>query len=90
MLAAARRGRNLLDKWEDIPDIIIPHMFIKWVMVIMNELKDGTQYSDEAFSRLKKFLLDIYPFVARHLSKQEEERLDTLMSIPSHLGGLGY
>lgn len=84
------RGKEIVDGWKDIPDIIIPHMFIKWVIVTLNELKDGTRYSDAAFAKLKEFLLNIYPFVARDLTTDEEKRLGSLMQIPSHLGGLGY
>ena len=89
-LSKPRHGRNMIDGWEDIPDVIIPHVFIKWVMTSLNELRGGTEYSDQAFSNFKKFLLNIYPFVTRNLSSEEKERLESLMNIPSYLGGMGY
>jgi hypothetical protein len=56
----------------------------------MNELRNGTLYSDPAFSALKKYMLNIYPFVSRHINESEKKRLGDLMTIPAHLGGLGY
>ena len=82
--------KNLIDGWEDIPDIMIPHVFIKWVIISMNRLHDGTQYSDRAFSNLMNFLLNIYPFITRDITSKEKERLESLMEIPSHFGGMGY
>ena len=77
-LSASRKGRGWIDGWEDIPDLIIPHVFIKWVTVSLNELKDGCQYSEEAFKKFKHFLLNIYPFVTRDLTSKEKERVETL------------
>jgi hypothetical protein len=83
------KGRQLIDGWKDIPDIIIPHIFIQWIIISLNELKNGTQYSGQAFEKFKEFLLNIYPFVVRHLTTKEKERLKSLFEIPSYLGGLG-
>lgn len=81
---------GLTDGWEDVGDVMMPTVFIKWTISILNELHSGTIYSDEAFSQLKEFLLNIYPFACRHLSDKEKERVQSLMMIPSFLGGLGY
>ncbi|HHF0511865.1 hypothetical protein CGI74_23540 [Vibrio parahaemolyticus] len=80
---------NLIDGWEDISDVMIPTIFIKWVMSILNQQREGTLYSDEAFSSLKSFMLRVFPYVARHLTSQEKEQIEVLMMIPSYLGGLG-
>lgn len=69
---------------------MMPTVFIKWVISILNELHRGTIYSDEAFDQLKEFLLNVYPFACRHLTDKEKERVQSLMRIPSYLGGLGY
>lgn len=81
---------GLTDGWEDIGDVMMPTVFIKWVISILNEMKGGTIYSDEAFNQLKQFLLNVYPFACRHLTDKEKERVQSLMMIPSYLGGLGY
>jgi hypothetical protein len=81
---------NLTDGWEDISDVMIPTIFIKWVMSILNQQRDGALYSDEAFSSLKSFMLRVFPYVSRHLTTQEKEQIEMLMLLPSYLGGLGY
>lgn len=86
-----RKNRtDVIDGWEDISDVMMPTIFIKWVMSTFNELRDGVQYSDEAFENLKTFMISVYPFVCRHLTDQEQERVQSLMMIPSYIGGLGY
>ncbi|MBA1331633.1 hypothetical protein QQ73_10990, partial [Candidatus Endoriftia persephone str. Guaymas] len=44
-----KQNSNLVDGWEDISDVMMPTIFIKWVMSIMNEQRSGVVYSDEAF-----------------------------------------
>ncbi|HHP8032283.1 restriction endonuclease [Acinetobacter baumannii] len=84
------KNQNLIDGWEDIGDVIMPTVFIKWVITIINELHKGTIYSEDALEKLKRFLLNVYPFACRHLTDTEKERVQSLMMIPSYLGGLGY
>lgn len=84
------KTNKLYDGWEDISDVIMPTIFIKWVMSALNQTRKGEQYSDEAFEDLKEFLLNIYPFVCRHPNENEEERMRSLMMVPSFLGGMGY
>jgi len=89
-LSYKRRNSNLSDEWEDIPDFAIPLVFARWMMTPLNELRSGHQYSDEAFDALKEFILSIYPFVARHATEEEANRINDLSMIPASLGGLGY
>ncbi|MCA6111943.1 restriction endonuclease [Bradyrhizobium cenepequi] len=89
-LGESQRGKGLIDGWEDIPDVAIPLVFAKWVMVTLNEFQAGDTYSPLAFDRLKEFILSIYPYVARHPTESEIERMEGLMRIPAALGGLGY
>ncbi len=81
---------HLVDGWEDIADVMMPTVFIRWVMSILNEQHGGTLYSNEAFDNLKTFFLNVYPFACRHLTDKEKERVQSLMEIPSYLGGMGY
>lgn len=81
---------HCVDVWEDIPDLMIPTVFIRWAMAMLNQLRDGYTYSDQAFEANKELLLNIYPYVCRHLTSQEQERIDGLTMIPSYLGGFGY
>lgn len=90
VLTNQKRHDGLIDGWEDIADVMLPTVFIKWVMAILNEQRDGVTYSDEAFDALKQFLLTLFPYVSRHLSNKEQERIQSLTEIPAYLGGMGY
>ena len=81
---------NVIDGWEDISDVIIPTIFIKWVVTIVNQIKAGDIYSDEAFENLKEFILNVFPYISRHLTDKQKERVKSLSMIPHYLGGLGY
>lgn len=78
-------NKGLITAWEDIPDVIIPTVYLKWCMSIMNELRDGNTYSDSAFSKLKQFLICLYPYVARELRAEEKERIKVLKTIPYNI-----
>ena len=90
LLASKRQNPDLFDRWEDIPDVAIPLIFARWMMSPLNELRNGKQYSDQAFENLKEFILNVYPFVARDATEEENERIKSLTMIPAALGGLGY
>ncbi|MCT7614904.1 restriction endonuclease [Aliarcobacter butzleri] len=77
------------NSWKDISDVMIPSVYLKWVMSILNQQKLGTIYDDEAFENMKEFLLQVFHHVSRHLTKKEKERLEILYTIPSWLGGMG-
>lgn len=76
--------------WEDISDVIMPTIFIRWIFATLNEQRNGKTHSDEAFENFKEFLIQIFPYVSRHLTSKEQERIKMLSMIPSYLGGLGY
>ncbi|MCE5312327.1 MAG: restriction endonuclease [Nitrospiraceae bacterium] len=84
------QNKNLIDGWEDISDVMMPTIFIKWIMSIMNKQMSGVGYSDEAFKNLKEFLLQVFPYVSRHLTEKEKEIVKSRIKIPSYLGGLSY
>ncbi|WP_368205513.1 restriction endonuclease [Aeromonas sp. s5] len=85
-----KTNNAFIDGWEDIADVMMPTVFIKWIMSIMNKLRTGNMYSDEAFEELKTFLINVYPFACRHLTEKEKEKVKSLMMIPSYLGGMNY
>lgn len=81
---------DLIDGWEDIEDVMIPTIYIKWVMSIFNQMNEGAIYSKDAFDNMKKFLISVFPYVSRHLTDKEKERIQSLGMIPAFLGGLDY
>lgn len=92
LLARRMRTVDIYDMgWDDIPDIMIPMVYLKWLMATMNNLRDGSAcYTDKAFEEYKEFLMQMYQSVIRKLTDEEKETLERLMRIPSVLGGMGY
>lgn len=89
-LKPAHSKYGYIDKWEDIHDLRIPTMFIRWVMGTLNHLNGEYAYSEQAFDATKEMLLELFPYVARNLTESEIERIGDLGAIPAFLGGLGY
>ncbi|MGP1677270.1 MAG: restriction endonuclease [Burkholderiales bacterium] len=81
---------GITDGWEDIPDLIIPLSYVRWVMVTLNQLHGGVTYSDEVLKNMKDLLLNLFPLVSRDMTGDERERIRGLSVIPSYLGGWGY
>lgn len=88
-LKGTYRQRQLIDSWQDIPDVMIPMMYARCFVALMNKMKRGVTISDTAFEKYKTFLLCIYPYIVRTATEQERERMQSLMMIPSFMGGLG-
>jgi len=88
-LAVVHRKPGLIDSWEDIPDISIPTVYLKWIMGLLNQQYAGITFQKNAFEKVKQLLIAIYPYVSRELTPEEKERLKNLMSIPAFLGGMG-
>lgn len=85
---------NSVDAWADIPDLMIPTMYLKWVMSVVNRVyKKETDhrhiYTDKALAQTKKALIEIFPYISRHLTNRELKEIERLLDIPSFLGGLG-
>ena len=89
VLASRFEATDLVSGWEDIPDVLIPTVYLKWCLTTMNQLRDGDTYSDQAFEKLKKFLVATFPYVSRDLTDEQRARVNDLMFIPSFVGGLG-
>ena len=83
----ARDG--ITDGWDDITDLTIPLLYVRWVMTLLNELHRGKTYSNEALESMKTLLLNLFPLISRDMSAHEEERIRSLSMIPDFLGGLG-
>ena len=83
--------QGLIGGWEDIADLAIPTLYIRFFVGMLNETKRGDRaWSDGAFDKGRTFLLKMFPHVARHLTESEKERVSRLANIPRQLGGLDY
>lgn len=83
-------GGKAISSWEDVPDLCIPIVYIKYVMAHLNRIKIGDRWADDAFERFKTLLLAVYPFVIRRADPEEEERVQRMRQLPAGLGGLGF
>lgn len=62
-------------KWEDISDLIIPSLFLRWIMGTLNNLRsERWVYSDEAFDKGKDFIMALSQKVFREMTKEEKKR----------------
>ena len=88
-LKARYQDEGLIDGWEDIPDVLIPVVYLKWVMAFLNQLRKGYKYSDEAFEKTKHFLVVLFQHVSREPTSAGAQRVGDLLRISEGLGGLG-
>jgi hypothetical protein len=82
--------RGIIDRWEDIPDLMVPVAYLRSAIAVINQLQRGDRFADEAIKSMKDLLLNLFPFVARDMTEDERERISQLSIIPSYLGGWGY
>lgn len=76
----------LFDGWEDVADVCIPLVYLRWVMTSINGATEG-HYSSAALDKLKTFLIAVFHFVSRAPTRKEGEIVRRLMEIPPYLGG---
>jgi len=74
--------QGLLTGWVDIEDLSIPQEYLRWVMAILNNLKDGDQYLNNSFSDLKQMIIKLGQNVLRVSTKQEIDRFKQLSRFP--------
>jgi hypothetical protein len=79
----------IYEGWDDIPDMLVPTVFIKKVMAFINGFAQGETYEPEALDKVKRLLLAAFPHVSRNLTPDEQQTLERLQRIPSYLGGMG-
>jgi hypothetical protein len=78
------------DGWDDIPDMLVPTVFITKVMALINGFAQGATYEPHALEKLKGLLLAAFPHVSRILTPEDQQTIQRLQRIPSYLGGMGY
>lgn len=65
--------------WESIDDLCNPYIWLKKIMIFINGIQQR-QYMDEAtFEKMKRLFINTYPYVARHLTQKEKERVKSLL-----------
>lgn len=78
--------QGYITKWEDIADIMIPNHYLAWNMAVLNRVRSGEDvYSDQAFEKLKQFILRVSQYVVKNRTDDQTERLRQLADIPVYL-----
>lgn len=72
--------------WEDISDVIIPFEYLKFIMAILNRLKNQVDiYEEDAYKKLKEFIIAISQIVLRTQSDADIQRSVKLQMLPDGL-----
>ena len=72
--------------WEDISDLIIPYKFLQFLMSIMNRIRaEEDIYTDEAFEKLKDFIIALSQIVMKNQSEEDIKRILELQMLPEWL-----
>jgi len=82
----AQYNRQAIDGWEDIPDICIPTIYLKWLNSIFHELYSRAKYSENAFKKIKHIMLAVFPYISRELTDKEKDVIKGMQDIPDYLG----
>ena len=89
-MEVAFEKRGFITNWEGIEDLIIPLVFMQWVITTMNSLRSGfLVFSDEAYKKFIELTFAVAQLVVRETSDEEMERIQNLREMPQVLGGLG-
>jgi restriction endonuclease len=81
-LAASQRQANHVDRWQDIPDLCIPTLYLRRIATFMDQLHRGVKFRDEALEKTRELIITLFPFVCRDLTTKENERIALLFTLP--------
>lgn len=68
--------------WESIDDLCIPSVWIEKIMAFINGIQQKQDMDADTFEKMKKLFINTFPYIARHLTQKERQRVKTLLSIP--------
>lgn len=68
--------------WESIDDLCNPYVWLKKMMAFINGIQHHQNMDEDTFEKMKKLFINTYPYVARHLTQKEKQRVRDLLSIP--------
>lgn len=74
------RNKSIEDAgWLDIEDLKHPTLWLRNLMAFMNECRQKNNYSDKAYKEMKMLFITAFPYIARHLTQKEQEKVDDLI-----------
>lgn len=72
--------------WNDISDLVIPIQFLKFVLAIMNRIREyGDVYTDEAYENLKSIIISLAQITMKRQSENDINRVRSLSELPDGL-----
>lgn len=67
-------GINEVSGWKDLKEFTNPYLYLKHIMSVMNSMAQGYGFENaEAFENYKALLIQLYPYIARDMEKDEIE-----------------
>lgn len=66
-------------QWGEIDDLKNPTIWIQRLMAFFNGIFSDQDLSEEAFKTMKQMFIRTYPYVARHMTSKEKERVSSLL-----------
>lgn len=72
------RKDGYIDSWEDIDDLCNPTIWITKLMAFINGIQHDNDLTEDAFKEVKLMFIHTYPYVARHLTEKERNRVKHL------------
>ena len=65
--------------WESIDELCNPTVWIMRFMAFVNGIQKNHDMSEVVFEKVKHLFINTYPYVARHLTQKEQNRVKTLL-----------
>lgn len=85
MEALAHSYRNIT-AWNDISDLVIPVQFLRFVIGIMNQIRNGKDiYTDDAYDNLKNIVISLAQITMKRQSEDDIKRVQLLLDFTEGL-----
>ena len=80
------RKMEAIARWNDISDLVIPIQFLKFVLAIMNRIREYEDvYTDEAYGDLKNIIISLAQITMKGQSEKDINRVKSLLELPDGL-----
>lgn len=80
------RPYKYITGWNDISDLVIPVQFLKFVLAIMNRIREHKDvYTDEAYEDLKSIIISLAQITMKRQTKHDINRVISLSELPEGL-----
>lgn len=66
--------------WESIDDLCNPTIWLMRLMAFVNGIQKEQDMGEVAFEKMKRLFINTYPYIARHLTQKEQNRVKQLLS----------